>query len=206
MIKLPKSAKKHPTVAVNLLPQDPFLDSVIGKFLTWALSIGRYLIIITEFIVIMSFLSRFKLDRDLTDLTENIERQKAVILSYEDVERNFTSVQQKINFIAREQENQSIIPTLSFIEKNLPLDTKLTQLNVQPNNWSVTAAAVTAQSMKSAVDRIAAAYPQNEVSLGEVKLNGRTGTIDFSIRVSQPTTVVKKAVPVANESSSETEE
>ena len=189
MLKLPSfkktPKKKTPEVSVNLLPQDPFLDSVIGKFLSWSLSIGRYLVILTEFIVITSFLSRFKLDRDLTDITESIVRQKAVIASYQEVETNFRSVQDRINFMNLQQQNNSILTSLDFIEKNIPIDTKLTQLNLQPTSWSLTASSITAQGMKATIDRIVAQNPQSDVSLGEVKLNSRTGTIDFSVRVNK---------------------
>ena len=68
-------------ISVNLLTQDDFSSSPIGKVFLWALSVGRYIVVITELIVILSFLSRFKLDRDLTDVNEAIEKQKAIILS-----------------------------------------------------------------------------------------------------------------------------
>jgi hypothetical protein len=62
-------ARKKLDINVNLLPQDPFFETVFGRFLKWALSIGRYIVIFTELIVILSFASRFTLDRMVTDLT-----------------------------------------------------------------------------------------------------------------------------------------
>lgn len=184
MLSLPKNNKPS-RIAVNLLPQDPFLDSIVGKFLVWSLSIGRYLVILTEFIVITSFLSRFKLDRELTDITESIIKQKAVITSYRDVEANFRSAQDRINFISQQQQNSSILNSLELIEKNLPIDTKLTQLNLQPANWTLSGSSITPQGMKATIDQVVKTNPQSEVSLGEVKLNSKTGTIDFSLRVNK---------------------
>lgn len=192
MKKLPNQ-KKTVGISVNLLPQDPFLDSGIGKFLTWSLSIGRYLVILTEFVVITSFLSRFKLDRDLTDITENIIRQKAVIESYQEIEVNFRSVQDRISFIKQQQQNSSILTSLDFLEKNIPIDTKLTELSLQPISWSLSTSSITAQGMKATVDRVVAANPKSDVSLGEVKLNSRTGTIDFSIQVNKQVAVKSQA-------------
>jgi hypothetical protein len=68
-----------PKQEINLLPREEFEKKPIGKFLTWALSIGRYIIIFTELIVILAFLSRFKLDRDLSDLNQSIREKQAVI-------------------------------------------------------------------------------------------------------------------------------
>lgn len=203
MLNLPNHKKKSVDISVNLLPQDPFLDSVLGKFLVWSLSIGRYLVILTELVVITSFLSRFKLDRDLTDITENIIRQKSVIASYQDVEINFRSVQDRINFIKQQQQGSSILTSLDFLERNLPIDTKLSQLSLQPTSWSLSASSITAQGMKATIDRVVEANPQSDVSLGEVKLNSRTGTIDFSIRVNKQIAAKSKSTPPATTSEEE---
>lgn len=180
MTKLPP---KLPAIAINLLPEDPFIDSFVGKFLIWALSIGRYIVVLTELIVIVSFLSRFKLDRNLTDLNEAIEHQKVVILSYEKTESDFKAAQKNINFIKQTQTNNTVLDTLAFLEKNLPIDVKLDTLNIGPTNWSVKAATLSAGGMKTAVDQIIRTNPQSEVSVKDIKLDNKTGEINFAILV-----------------------
>ncbi len=180
---------KISSVKINLLPQDAFMESIVGKFLIWSLSIGRYIVVLTEFVVIMSFLSRFKLDRDLTDVNEAIEAQKNVILSYGSLESDFLTAQNRINFIKQQQNNNSITDTLTFLEQNLPIDVKLSQISIQPLNWTIEASAISATGMKVAVDQIVRTNPDAEVSLGKVKLNSQTGAIDFSIRMQYKSTV-----------------
>jgi hypothetical protein len=63
---------KVPTLEVNLLPKDPFLSTSLGKLLQWSLTVGRYLVIFTELIVVSSFAARFSLDRQVTDLNASI--------------------------------------------------------------------------------------------------------------------------------------
>ena len=58
---------RHP-VPINLLPKTEFELSFWGRFIKWALSTGRYIIILTELVVIIAFMSRFKLDRDASDV------------------------------------------------------------------------------------------------------------------------------------------
>ncbi len=189
---MPKLPNPLPKIKINLIPQDPFMSSVVGKFLVWSLSIGRYIVILTELVVILSFLSRFKLDRDLTDVNEAIEAQKTLIKSYGNTEAEFVATQAKINFIKKEGKNHQISSSLDFIEKNLPIDVKLTQLNIQPLRWFMSASAMSAQGMKATVDQVVQANPQADVSLGKVKLNSQTGTIDFDINVDQKTTIIQK--------------
>ena len=91
--------KKNPSTVklkINLLPKDPFYDSLLGKGTTWALSVGRYIVIFTEIVVILSFLSRFQLDRQLTDLNKEIVEKKTVIDSFGELEQNVRDIQKKI--------------------------------------------------------------------------------------------------------------
>lgn len=186
-------------ISVNLLPKDAFLESVVGKFLLWSLSIGRYLVIFTELIVILSFLSRFKLDRDLTDLNEKIQIQKQTILSYADTEIKFNTVKTKIETIKRNQENQFGLNALSFFETNLPLDVKLNQVNFSVDGWTLDGSALSASGLKNIAVRILQANPDSTVSLSQVKLNSRTGAIDFTMSVRHKTTVKKVVKPTAEE-------
>lgn len=195
MSKLPNPL---PKIKINLIPQDPFMSSVVGKFLVWSLSIGRYIVILTELVVILSFLSRFKLDRDLTDVNEAIASQKAVITSYGQLEDDFLATQSRINFIKSKTQDNQISTSLDFIEKNLPVDVKLTQLNLQSLKWYMSASAKTAQSMKATVDQVMRANPQSEVSLSKVKLNSQLGSIDFDITVDQKPAVTQKSAPVSS--------
>jgi len=64
---------------IELLPREEWEETSFGKFLKWLLTVGRYIVIFTELVVILAFLSRFKLDRDLTDLYKQIENKQAII-------------------------------------------------------------------------------------------------------------------------------
>lgn len=72
------------TSAVNLLPTDRFEFSRTGRFLIWALSTGRLVVILTELVVILAFLSRFWLDRQLSDLRRLRFEKTQVAQSFED--------------------------------------------------------------------------------------------------------------------------
>lgn len=69
------SSKKR----INLLVKEGFEHTTVGKVLSWSLSTGRVIVILTELLVILAFLSRFWLDRTLTDLNdENAIKRKQI--------------------------------------------------------------------------------------------------------------------------------
>ncbi len=79
----------------NLLPSITLLGnrqaSIFDKFIDWALTIGRLVVILTELIALSAFLYRFTLDRQLIDLHSKI-KQKTAIVGYlkgrEEIYRN----------------------------------------------------------------------------------------------------------------------
>lgn len=81
---------------INLLPKSELETSLGGRFLKWALGTGRYIVILTELVVIMAFMSRFKLDKDYADLADKITGKKAVLTAMESVEKKFRQTQGRV--------------------------------------------------------------------------------------------------------------
>lgn len=133
------------SVAVNLLPRDAFSESFIGKLLLWALSIGRYIVVFTELIVIVSFLSRFKLDRDLTDLNSSIDQQLAVVKSYGDLEPTIRRVQTKTRLIRELTDVTQPHEVVNLVSTMLPVDVRLTKLSVYSDRLELSGISLSAQ-------------------------------------------------------------
>lgn len=97
-------SKKTSLPAVNLLPHP---ESSLGeKFLEFSLTFGRYIIIGTEIIVLLAFLSRFKLDRDLIDLNDKVKEQQQRLTLLKPVENNLLSLQERLNKIKTAEASQ----------------------------------------------------------------------------------------------------
>jgi len=60
---------------LNLLKPQGEPQKIVVKLISWALSIGRYIVIFVEILVLAAFLSRFKLDADIQTAKESIEAQ-----------------------------------------------------------------------------------------------------------------------------------
>jgi Tfp pilus assembly protein PilN len=121
-----------PKKEINLIPKEEFEKKPLGKFLLWLLSVGRWIVIFTELVVILAFISRFKLDRDLTNLYEQIKQKQAIINSYSDFEKEFRSFQEKISKIKELEKDQvKITSIISNISSFTPGDIIFSTLNYE---------------------------------------------------------------------------
>lgn len=162
--------------AINLLPASEFEQSFWGKFLRWAITAGRYIIIVTELVVILAFLSRFKLDRDLADLTETIEGQKSVLEAQAPSEAKFREVQSKLTAIDRMLEKQMrTAEKMDQITGKLSSEVKLTSLIISPNQITLEASSLSERAIGEMLVRIASDKEWGVVNVTDFSADGIRG-------------------------------
>lgn len=105
--------------SLNLMPLEDIDKSPAGKFLKWALSVGRYIVIFTELIVLAAFFSRFYFDRKLSDLHEEIAQKQAIVESARDLELEARRIQSRLYqskiILASDIPSNSILSNLAQI-------------------------------------------------------------------------------------------
>lgn len=117
---------------INLLPKEAWETGVLGKLLHWALSVGRYVVVFTELIVISAFLFRFGLDRKLNDLNEEMTQKKSVISSFGNLEEEFRLVQKKLKATKTiKDEGLNVEEILEAISQMTPLDTSYSSISIR---------------------------------------------------------------------------
>ncbi len=124
-------AKKKNEFQVNLLPQEEFDESTFGRVIKWLLSTFRYLVISTEMIVMIAFLSRFWLDAKSNDLTDTINQKKSLIASYATFEDTFRQTQAKLKtFKDYTQGNKLVSPLIKDVASKIPSDVSLVEITL----------------------------------------------------------------------------
>lgn len=83
----------HPSI--NLLGNKQ--GSIFEKFIDWALTIGRIVVILTEVIALSAFLYRFSLDRQLIDLHSKIKQETAIVSYLKDREETYRNLQDRLS-------------------------------------------------------------------------------------------------------------
>lgn len=169
-----------PKKEISLLPTEE--EGRLGRFLKWALTFGRWIVIVTELIVILCFLSRFKLDRDLTDLGEKIKQQQAIIASFGDLEANFRNLQERLKTIDKLGEEQLLVGSLlNDLGKTVPLDVSLSDLTVKEKKLAISGLALSEAGFGSFIKSLSESRFE-KIALEEVS-KGKTGGIEFKLTV-----------------------
>ena len=175
-------AHKNKYIDVNLLPKDAFAQSGVGKMLNWALSTGRYIVVFTEMVVILTFLSRFTLDRQLTDLNESILKKQTVMNSYANIETIVRQVQAKAEFIEENEGDIKTVELLNFLSNIAPSDIVFDQLSVQFNQFTLNGTAYSLTSLSEFVDDIRADDTFTDVISERIETTQRSSGVTFVLR------------------------
>lgn len=167
---------------INLLPGEE--TKKIGKFLSWVLTYGRYIIIGTEIIVLLAFFSRFKLDRDLTDLHQAIAQKQAVILAAYDLEQQVRSLQNRLLIIKKLEKQRGFSQKiLDTFEGLIPVDVNLTEISLDTNKIAFSAVAHSNDGFTTFLNNLSASPYFGDISLDDVS-KAEEGGIKFRVSAS----------------------
>lgn len=168
-------------VSVNLLEHEDLDDSVVNRLISWAVTYGRYIMIGTEIIVLLAFISRFSLDRKLTDLREEISQKQIILRANLPFEQEFKTVQKKLETVKKLLNKQTQTgDTLFLIQTLLPPDVYLSEFQISQNNVSFSAIAGTTDSFSLFLNKITSQKELTNVELTDIRKNPLSG-VEFHI-------------------------
>jgi Tfp pilus assembly protein PilN len=185
--------KKPVSFDINLIPKDPFFATPAGQVLKWALSIGRYIVIFTELVVILSFVTRFSLDRQVTDLNDAISQKKTVIESYGDLEESIRQIQTVLEEYTLLRQQVNLIEIFPELTQIIPRDTELTELVLRPDQISFSGRTIRQESLNTLINNIQLSNRFTSVSVDKIESNTTDdgGGFNFVIRANTRTVEVR---------------
>lgn len=173
-----------PKRSIELLPREEWEKTSFGRLLKWVLNVGRWIVISTELIVILAFLSRFKLDRDLTNIYEEIKQKQAVIESMSSFEDRFRFLQTRLattNGLEKRQLAASKI--LAEVAPLVPIDVSLTEMTVADKEISFVATALSEFGLAAFINNLQKSPRFENLSVGNVTSGSQEGIgIQFSLK------------------------
>ncbi len=145
-----KDQKKD--ININLMPQQE-MEGALGQGVHWALTVGRYLIIITEIIALTAFGLSLKLTIDKNELNKRVEYTQDIIDSKQDFEKEFREVQNKLSSIKKIRlehfDNHLLI---NEFNKLLPEGITLTTLDINQTELSFSGSFPTAAQLYTLIN------------------------------------------------------
>lgn len=167
---------------INLLPKNDFENSFFGKLVNWAVNVGRWIVVLTEFVVICAFLSRFYFDTELANLFDNIKQNKTIVDSALGFEDTFLRTQEKIKIvkgIMGDLDRPSAV--FADISRMLPLDMALTGLNYRERKIEISGYCLSLESLNLFLWELNNSPNFDKISITNVSQKEGAVEINFNI-------------------------
>ncbi|KUK79488.1 MAG: hypothetical protein XD95_0357 [Microgenomates bacterium 39_7] len=169
--------------SINLLPKDPFFNTRLGRFLSWSLGAGRYIVIFTELVVILCFASRFVLDRRVHDLNESIYQKQVVIQSQSDFEREFRLAQTKIQNYQQLEQQSNLVEIFPLLQQIIPNGLRLERLTIKENFLMGTGVAVSNEVLNDFISNLQLSPNFKNINVGRIE-SREEGLSGFNVQFS----------------------
>lgn len=161
--------KKKKNKGINLLHSNEFANSMKGRVLTWVLSSFRIIVIVTEMIVLVAFLSRFYFDSRSNDLKDEIKQKQAIISASSDFEQTFRDTQKRLNIVSdNATSSKSTARSVQAITSNLPSDIQLERISINGGEAQVAGLSPNELSIQQLMVNLEASPQFSNTSLNEV--------------------------------------
>ncbi|MDD3744688.1 MAG: PilN domain-containing protein [Lentimicrobiaceae bacterium] len=176
-----KPASKKLDIAINLVPKDPFFETFWGRSFKWALTVGRYIVIFTELVVIVSFATRFSLDRRNTDLNDQIHEKEQVLKSYGDLETKFRFIQQQITDYQQLQQEANIVEIFPILNDTIPQNVVFNNLTIRNASLSFSGVAYSQDSLNVLVNNMQLDSHFSNVRISKIESTQQSAGINFDV-------------------------
>lgn len=172
---------KFATPEVNLLPGDELENKPQGKFLKWALTWGKRIVVMTELVVILAFLSRFWLDTTVADLNDEIARKKAVVQASAEFEKTFRAVSNRVEKSVVIEKSLSSLTVYDKARALIPVSILLNQITIDKRDVTFNGSAEE-RSLSELVSAFKDSPDFTNVSVERIARKGTVTTVDFALR------------------------
>lgn len=154
--------------SINLLKKQE--KRFIDKFIRWALTVGRLLVIVTETVALSAFLYRFSLDRQLVDLHDEIEQKQAIVKLLKKNEDKYRNFQERLATIAQvTSKTEQIINYYTQLLSFIPQDLILHNVTVSHGSLKIDATALSVEGLRSFIKSLRDHPSTASVSLDKIE-------------------------------------
>lgn len=139
--------------SINLIKNQniPFFD----RFINWALTIGRLIIIITETVAVIAFIYRFSLDEKLVEIHSVIKQQQNVVSVLKNDENKYRNLQDRIaiagTFLEKNNKSNQIIADITSL---IPTQVRINNLIFKKNQVNLDADVASVSVLANFIDAL----------------------------------------------------
>lgn len=165
---------------INLLPEKKrdFLD----KSIYFTLHYLRYVLVITQIVVISVFFYRFKIDQEIIDLKDELTQKQEIVAVSEPMLKQAEIIDLKTKQIREILVNQAqFSESFTYFLDTFPLLLTIKRLEIKSNTYTFDAITTDPEIIRSYVARLKLDKRFKEVAIGSIKRNDREFSAPFTL-------------------------
>lgn len=173
--------------SLNLLQPSEKPTSTWDRIYVWVFTVGRYLIIVVELIVLVAFVARFALDRRNNDLTDEITVKMEMLDAQKETEQELRRVQSTLDNLSRMlDEQEKLSPQLETVLKEIPSSLTIETFALSQRAINLSGIAPTYEDLKEFEETLRKNEDYENVNLTLTKGGNETADVNFEISVYFP--------------------
>ncbi len=170
---------------INLIPKDSFEFSTLGKVLLWITTSGRVLVVLTEFVVLLAFGSRFYFDKKINDLMEEVGQKRVQIESFGETETEMRRILAKQAPISTYQaENITFSQRYDDLTKIIPRGVHLEKLTIDGNGMAMIGASESELGFAQLLRSLKRVEGVSSLAMKDTSFDQISGSVNFNIQAS----------------------
>jgi Tfp pilus assembly protein PilN len=156
---------------INLLPEKK--RDLLDKSIYFSLHYLRYVLVITQIIVIAVFFYRFKIDQEIIDLKDQLQQKQEIVAVSDPLLKQAEMVDLKTKQIREVVVSQSqFSESFTYFLNTFPLRLTIRQLDIRAGTYSFDATTTDPEIIRSYLARLRLDKRFKDVTLGSIKRNG----------------------------------
>ena len=173
--------EKFPTPEVNLLAGEDYEDQIQGKFLRWALTWGKRIVVLTELVVILAFLSRFWLDTTVADLNDKIIQKKSIVSASSESEDRFRTLSARINRATKIEDAVSVLTVYDKMVALIPPAVAINQISITTKDVGLGGVSDETTLAKT-VANFRASNNFSDINIDKISKETRANSVGFALK------------------------
>jgi Tfp pilus assembly protein PilN len=170
------------TQSINLVKNRK--PHVLDQFISWAVTIGRALVIVVELVALGAFLYRFGLDRQLVDLHDKIKQEQNIVSFLKKNEDTYRNLQTRLELANNILINQTqITKTFQDILNLLPQDMILKTVTFSPSSMKIDATAQSVNSLSNFISNLKNYPTVSSVSIDKIETKTASAIINLTLTI-----------------------
>lgn len=157
----------------------------VDTFLHWALTTGRFIIIITETVALAAFAMRFSLDNQIINLHDKIKGEQAIVSLLQHQENSYRNLQDRLATI-HTVDTQAQTQTSNFFSllESIPGNVQVNSFDFSQDKLHLDVTVKSTTILDQFMQALKSQQSVSGISVDKVQNNISEGTIDVALTAS----------------------